>query len=565
MANPQDELSAFIEEIQEIIDEGVVAHTGDPCEGDYLRYHRGGCQREWYPSNINPNPSASTYTVTLSIRFEQEYYSTADQEQAVTERLGEVTDELDLTGKSDYDKVKAIHDFICQNNAYDYANLGNDAYVTKFSAFGALIDGASVAQGYANLFYRMCLEAGVDARIVGGTADNGEGEAPHVWNIARIGGIYYFVDVTWDDFVDVTWDDFGGNYFLKGLDSFGDDHWLDDEYLTDEFADACPISHEDYERSYYDDYTDEEPSFVKASLFLGGQIGVNFFMKLPEIAGCDYGDSYMEFIVNGDSSNAERDAYDPESRSSDGRLYGFTCHVNAVQMADPINAVFHYEVNGTEMTAELDDYTVEDYIVSLESSEDASADAVTLARALANYGYHAQLYLSDVRGWSLGGEGSRHAAVTCNTVDRYSDEAIQEIANFLNPGSLSLEQSSDIKAITFSLVLDSEVSIHVFFEPVEGYVGDFEVSVNGGEPKAINQTNGRYCVKIGGTDAGRLRDPFTITASTSAGVTELWVSALDYVGLCLQASQNDLEKNAMAAIYEYYNATWAYNASLPMP
>ncbi|MDO4805332.1 MAG: transglutaminase domain-containing protein, partial [Lachnospiraceae bacterium] len=565
MANAQNELNALVAEIQRAIDEDAVAHTGNPCEGDYLRYHRGGYVPDVNPISINPDLTTQTVAVTVSAKFALDYYSTAEQEQAVTERLAEVMDELDLAGKSDYEKVKAIHDFICRNNSYDYGHFGDESYVTQFSAYGALIDGASVCQGYANLFYRMCLMAGVDARIVGGTAGNGEGSGPHAWNIVKIGDKYYFVDVTWDDpAVEGDPDYFNEDYFLKGWESFGD-HELDEEYLTDAFAEAYPISYEDYERSYYDDYTDEEPSFVKASLLLGGQIGVNFFLKLPEIEGCDYEDSYMEFIVNGDAANAEVDAFDPESLSSDRRLFGFTCHVNSIQMADPIKAVFHYAANETEMTVELDDYTVEDYIVNLQNAEDVSVEAVGLAQALANYGYHAQLYLSDVRGWALGGADSKHVPVTCNTVDGFADEEIQEIATLLAPGSLIWARSSDMKKITFSLALDSNVSIHVFFEPVEGYDGDFTATVNGVESGAIKRTKGRYRIAIDGIDAGRLGDPYTIIATTTAGTTEMWISALDYVGACLQVSQNQLEKNALAAIYEYHKAAQAYNMSLPIP
>ncbi len=566
MENAQDEFYAFNNEIQRIADEEVVAHTGDPCEGDYLRYHRGGYNPEVDNDSIILVPNGTTYTATWAIKYELDYYSTADQEQAVTERLGEVMSELDLDGKSDYEKVKTIHDFICLNTTYDYEHFGIDSYVTQFSAYGALVDGRSVCQGYANLFYRMCLEAGVDARIVGGTADNGEGAGPHAWNIVKIGDKYYFVDVTWDDpTVEGNPDYFCHDYFLVGWDTFGEDHALDEEYMTDEFAETYLISDTDYEPSYYDNYSDDVPSFVKASLLLGGQIGVNFFLKLPEIAGCDYDDSYMEFIVNGDAEKAEIDSYDPEARNSDGRLFGFTCHVNAIQMADPIKAVFHYTVNGTEETIALEDYTVEDYIVSLENAEGIGPEAVDLARALGNYGYHTQQYLSDFRGWSLGGEDPEHLPVTCNTTYDYSADRIQEIINALPVGELIWNKSSDIKNITFALALDSETSIQVYFKPVEGYTGVFTAGVNYSEPETIKRSNGRYRVSVPGISANKLGEPYTITVTTAAGETQLWVSALDYVGLCLKNSQNQMEKNAMAAIYEYYQAACAYSRTLPVP
>ena len=95
IANTQAEIDALMEEIQRVIDEDVVAHTGKPCEGDYLRYQWGGCNRKVDLSFV---PTDTTYIVTVSNKFELDYYSTAAQEQEVTERLGEVMGELDLAG-----------------------------------------------------------------------------------------------------------------------------------------------------------------------------------------------------------------------------------------------------------------------------------------------------------------------------------------------------------------------------------------------------------------------------------------------------------------------------------
>ena len=561
IANAQAEIDALMEEIQRVIDEDVVAHTGKPCEGDYLRYQWGGYNPKVAMENLVPTDT--TYIVTVSNKFELDYYSTAAQEQAVTEQLGEVMVGLELDGKSDYEKVKAIHDFICRNTTYDY--LEDDENVTQFTAYGALIEQTAVCQGYANLFYRMCLEAGIDARIIGGEAENLEGRGlhPHAWNIVKIGRMYYNVDVTWDDLT--VEDDPAYGYFLKGDDTIREDHFWSEEDRAEELSSAYPTSSEDYERSYYDDYSDDEPSFVRASLLLGGQIGVNFFLKLPEIAGCDYEDSYMEFIVNGDAANVEKAFYNPEFMNQDGRLYGFTCHVSSIQMADPIKAIFHYTVNGTEETQELDGYTVEDYIIALPNIDGIEPEAFELANALANYGYHMQRYLSEVNGWSLGGEDSAHVPVTSNTTVDYSGDRLNEITLHVDPSFVVRQRSADIQAISLSLRLDSDISLKVFFTPVEGYTGAFMAAINYDEPKEIMRSNGRYCVTIPGIWAHRIGEPYIITVTTAAGDTELWLSALDYVGICLQNSQDQLEKNAMAAMYDYYEAAQAYQRTLPMP
>ena len=80
-----------------------------------------------------------------------------------------------------------------------------------------------------------------------------------------------------------------------------------------------------------------QPAFKSASLILSGQIGVNFFLDLPNISGVNYYDGntcWMDFDINGDSTTNPPQLVDDEFMSN-GR-YGFRCYVNSVQMADPI-------------------------------------------------------------------------------------------------------------------------------------------------------------------------------------------------------------------------------------
>ena len=169
----------------------AVAHT-EECtgqEGDALKWQYGG-------SKMSMSSTSSTYTVTYTIS----YYTTLAQEQELTTKVNKALDSLALSGKTDYQKVKAIHDYICDNTDYDYENLENDAHKIKFTAYGALCTGKAVCQGYAVAFYRMCKEAGLPVRIITGIGNGG----PHAWNIVKIGnnartsGKYYNIDCTWD-------------------------------------------------------------------------------------------------------------------------------------------------------------------------------------------------------------------------------------------------------------------------------------------------------------------------------------------------------------------------------
>ncbi len=164
----------------------AMAHTGVPTQGDYLLCHYGG-----YRASISwdyANNYQFTYTFT--------YHSSAEQEAQMDVTVDQVLASLDFGRGTDYEKVKAIHDYICANVVYDYTNLNDPDYMLKYSAYAALINGTSVCQGYANLFYRMALTVGIDCRIISGISTQTGGG--HAWNIVRLGNLYYNLDATWD-------------------------------------------------------------------------------------------------------------------------------------------------------------------------------------------------------------------------------------------------------------------------------------------------------------------------------------------------------------------------------
>ena len=213
--------------------ESAVDETGEPDEGDYLR---------WHYSEVQANSSYLSYPdgrneYTIIIRFF--YYTTAEQEKELSNEIDELLEELQISNAlSDYQKVKKIYDYMCSNITYDYRNLNNERYELKFTAYAALIHKTAVCQGYANLLYRLLREVGIDTRIIAGIGNGG----PHGWNIIKLDNLYYYADATWDA---------GQNeyqYFLKTGANFGD-HISYEEYTTKEFQSAYPIAQTDYEPS----------------------------------------------------------------------------------------------------------------------------------------------------------------------------------------------------------------------------------------------------------------------------------------------------------------------------
>ncbi|MBO5076930.1 MAG: hypothetical protein J5584_04965 [Clostridia bacterium] len=558
---PADQLQNKFNELFNDAVEQTVAyselHTGIPDEGDYIKYQTG--ERNYSAGAEYVDQNGDDLILDVTLKFKTEYYTTAEQEQAVTERLGDVMGELDLNGKSTYEKIKAIHDYIVINVEYDYEHLGDESYRTQFTAYGALIDGTSVCQGYAVLFYRMCLEAGVDARVISGVAVTSEGDEPHAWNIAKVDDLYYYVDATWDDpYVE------GGDpgavyydYFLIGETTMSEDHAHSAEFDEAAFVTAYPISDVDYERSYYDDYTDDEPSFVKRNIALEGQLAENVFMKLPEIAGCDYSESYMEFIINGKTENPEIDPFDADDRSDDGRLFKFTVHISSIEMADSVTAVFHYYVNGYEETEEIT-FTVEEYLYHIEQVA-TSPELIELTRAMRNYGYYAQLYLSEhaKKPWTYGIDHSPMDTSEGPATYNFTKDELEGFA-------AEKELTRDIDSVSLSLTLDTDTAINLFVRTTSGYSGTVAAYLDDGPEgmplTIVKVSKDRYKITIPGIAAHQLGDKFYVVIDTDAGLSMVDVSALSYAYICMEDGK--YAKDVMSALYDYYIAALNYRATM---
>lgn len=98
-------------------------------------------------------------------------------------------------GMSDYDKVKAFHDYLVNFNTYQQTGP------RSHSAVGALIDGAAVCEGYAEAFDLLCYLSDIPCLQITGTAYSSAqaGSGYHSWNKVQLGGAWYNIDVTWDD------------------------------------------------------------------------------------------------------------------------------------------------------------------------------------------------------------------------------------------------------------------------------------------------------------------------------------------------------------------------------
>lgn len=111
--------------------------------------------------------------------------------------INSVTDADD----SDFEKALAIHDWLTQNCHYDLAYFENqDVNDCYASPTGMLIYHKGVCSGYAWTYELLLNLMGIEVQYVHGTADsNLTGTGDHAWNLVKLDGEWYQVDVTWDD------------------------------------------------------------------------------------------------------------------------------------------------------------------------------------------------------------------------------------------------------------------------------------------------------------------------------------------------------------------------------
>ena len=223
-----EDIPALVKDIMDF----ALEETDKPDEGDYINYNYGGYELKY---SFKQQNEKNYYTIYIY----PDYYTTKEQELQVTEKIDEIISGSDAS-LSDYQKVRFVYDYIKDRVQFDEIHKNNSNHHIKSTSFGALIYGQAVCQGYAVLMYRMLREIGINSRVITGMADDGT-KTFHAWNIACIDGVYYNIDITWDD------QNESEEYFLKSDEDFPM-HIRDEKFSSEDFYEKYPMSDKSYER-----------------------------------------------------------------------------------------------------------------------------------------------------------------------------------------------------------------------------------------------------------------------------------------------------------------------------
>ncbi|WP_102272031.1 transglutaminase domain-containing protein [Cytobacillus massiliigabonensis] len=141
-------------------------------------------------------------------------------------KVKQILKQMIKPGDSDFNKVKAIHDYIVLNTAYDWENYTKGQVPdASYTAYGLMMNGEAVCEGYAQTMQLLLKKAGIEAYFVTGKANGGA----HAWNLVKVDGKYYYVDSTWDDPVPNRAGEISYKYFLTPAAALKKDHSWDEK------------------------------------------------------------------------------------------------------------------------------------------------------------------------------------------------------------------------------------------------------------------------------------------------------------------------------------------------
>lgn len=118
---------------------------------------------------------------------------TESQIDAVKRKVAEFKKEHIKRGMSDFEKEMEIVRWIIENCEYSSAKEnGDNSYDwNKGTAHSCIVNGEACCAGYADAFLYMAKACGLTARYI--CSDD------HAWNLIKLDGDWYHVDVTWED------------------------------------------------------------------------------------------------------------------------------------------------------------------------------------------------------------------------------------------------------------------------------------------------------------------------------------------------------------------------------
>jgi len=171
-----------------------------PVEYDVARVSQYGCS----------STDGMISSISFSYYDPEVAYSFNEKVEQLAERVSEIRTQMD--GMNDYEKVLFVHDYLIRYAEYD------DTLVAH-SGYDLLINNIGVCESYARAFHMLMAAEGIECLLL-----NSE-DMDHAWNMVRLDGEWYHIDLTWDDPSPDREGMVGYNYFLLSDKEIAADHY----------------------------------------------------------------------------------------------------------------------------------------------------------------------------------------------------------------------------------------------------------------------------------------------------------------------------------------------------
>lgn len=151
----------------------------------------------FYVGNYVSYSILNGYIVGISPDYDEKL-SQSSVISAFNARVDKILAETIAPGMSQVEKALSLHDYLVLHCAYDWnvAN-GRPAFSDNvYTAYGALMEGNAVCQGYAMAYNLLLNKVGIKTDYVTSVIPD---QGSHGWSLVKIGDTWYHVDVTWDD------------------------------------------------------------------------------------------------------------------------------------------------------------------------------------------------------------------------------------------------------------------------------------------------------------------------------------------------------------------------------
>lgn len=174
-------------------------------------------KNEVYLSRIRRDASSKYYSggSSIEIQVAMAYEIDAAQNAIVQGKVKQIVDAMPA-GLTDVEKVKYVNDYLVMHTKYVL-----DSKESPYTPYSILMNGEGVCEGYALAALLMLEEIGMDVKYVTGEAVPG---GLHAWNLVKVEGEWYHLDVTWNDPLPDQGKNVRYDYFLIPDEQISEDH-----------------------------------------------------------------------------------------------------------------------------------------------------------------------------------------------------------------------------------------------------------------------------------------------------------------------------------------------------